>query len=41
MPALLLCAVLLPPGAADMIDTENFNLIPGKEFGYAMLRMPW
>jgi hypothetical protein len=24
----------LPP------DTENFNLIPTKEFGYAMLRMP-
>lgn len=22
-------------------DKETFNVIPGKEFGYAMLRMPW
>lgn len=24
-----------------MPETENFNLIPTKEFGLAMLRMPW
>eukprot|EP00775_Hariotina_reticulata_P007008 gene7008-7222_t len=34
----------LAAGLAEDVETpltENFNVIPGKEFGYAMLRMPW